>query len=168
VHLNVGVVVALADEAAFSLFEPVGPVGGGELVGGVEPGLDVDADAHLHRRADEGPDVSGADLVPQRLPTVGVGDVVDKANLRAGHLAVGEQAGECRGDRRRPVRVGDAGVAEHDLGGAGSFRVGIPPVGGAVVDLGDPVGDRVELVAWFVPPEPGCRSPLEDLPLDIR
>ena len=43
------VVVALADHSAFGLGEPVGPVGGGEFVCGVEAGLDVDADAHLHR-----------------------------------------------------------------------------------------------------------------------
>ena len=60
VDLDGRVVVALADEAAFGLFEPVGPVGGGELVGGVEPGLDVDPDAHLHRRADQDPGVAGS------------------------------------------------------------------------------------------------------------
>ena len=100
VHLDGRVVVALADEAAFGLFEPVGPVGGGELVGGVEPGLDVDADAHLHRGADEDPGVAGADLVPQRLAPVGVGDVVDPADLAAGDAPLDEQVGEGRVHRR--------------------------------------------------------------------
>src|SRR5262245_23516683 len=49
VHLDGPVVVALADQAAFGLFEPVGPVGGGELVGGVEPGRDVYCGGHLSR-----------------------------------------------------------------------------------------------------------------------
>ena len=47
VQLDARVLVALADHAAFGLGEPVRPIRGGEFVGGVEAGLDVDPDAHL-------------------------------------------------------------------------------------------------------------------------
>ena len=94
-------------------------------MGGVQPGLDVDADTHLLGGADQDADLSVADLVPQRLAPVRVGNVVYPGDVGAVDAAFDEQVGECRVHRRRAVGVGDSGVAEHDLAGTGTFGIRI-------------------------------------------
>ena len=150
--LDAGVMVALADQSAFGLLEPVRPVGDGEFVCRVEPGLDVDPDTHLHGRPEQHAHPPAAHRIPQRLACTDVGVVVHPGDLIPSNTTGYERVGEHRIDRRARA-VGDTAVAEHDLcrprdGGAGEHGAG-----GVVVDAGDGVGRLDQLGHWCVPIE---------------
>ena len=148
VDLDLGVEVALAQDAAFALGDVGGPPGGVEVVQGDGPVLHVGADAHLLGGADQDGDAAVAAGGEQLgLVPVGLG-FVDEPDRVAGHAAGGELAAELVVDV--PAVAGGAEVAEHQLQGAAG-RVG-GAVGAEVFvvamlspDGGDPVRGRLGL-----------------------
>ena len=146
--LDFGVVVALAQDAAFALGDVGGPPGAVEVVQGDGAELDVGADAHLLGAADQDGDGSGA-AGGEQFSFVPVGfRVVDEPDGLARQAATGELVAEFVVDV--PVVAGRADVAEDELEAAadGSVlpvrgRVGVVAVG--LPELGDPPGCCVDL-----------------------
>jgi hypothetical protein len=94
VDADLGVLVALAQDASLALGDVGRAPRAVEVVQGDRAGLDVGADAHLGGRADEHGDVAGAAGVEQAgLLGVSVG-LVDVADLLPGHPPLDEQFGQ--------------------------------------------------------------------------
>ncbi len=150
--LDAGVMVALADQAAFGLLEPVRPVGDGEFVCRVEPGLDVDADTHLHGGTEQHAYPTAAHRIPQRLACTDVGIVVYPGDLIPSNTALHQRVSEHRIDRR-VVAIGDTPITEHHLCSSWHAGAGKHGAGGVVVDAGDGVGCLDKFGHWCVPIE---------------
>ena len=134
--LHFGVVVALAQDAAFALGDVGGPPGAVEVVQGDGADLDVGADAHLLGGADENGDAAGA-AGGEQLALVPVGlRLVDEPDRLARQPAAGELVAEFVVDV--PAIAGGAQVAEDELQAA--------PDGSVL-----PVRGRVDVVAVLVP-----------------
>jgi hypothetical protein len=88
--LDLGVLVALADDAAFALFDVGGPPGAVDVVQGDGAGVDVGADAHLLGGPNEHGELAVAAAGEEPGPGFVVAGVVNERDVSRGD-AVGDE-----------------------------------------------------------------------------
>ena len=144
------VLVALPHDATVALGDVGGPPRAVQVVQGDGAGLDVGANAHLLRRADQYRDVAGAGCGEQAgLLDVGL-RLVHVPDLLGGDAALHELLPQLVVGVP-PVLVRGADVAEHELerpahrGGLPGQRIEVFVVAGALPDAVDRVGGNVDL-----------------------